>query len=276
MSSPRAEEQVNVSNRRIHPTALIDPSTEIEPDVVIGPYTIVGKNVRIGAGSVLHAHVVIEKNTLLGNNCEVFSGAIIGGPPQDVKYRDEDTYLEIGDNNTLRECVTIHRATGEGSTTRLGNQNMIMAYVHIGHNCQIGSHVTLASYVGISGHVTIEDHVNIGGLTGVHQGCWIGTLAMLGGFSKITQNMPPYMLVDGNPAKVYDINKIGLRRAGITAKVRNELRQAYKLLYRSSLNMSQALETIEEEIDKSPELEHLLKFIRSSRNGTDFRGHASE
>jgi len=265
-----------VVNNRIHPTAIIDPSAEIEPDVEIGPYSIIGKNVQIGAGTILHAHVTIEQNTRLGSNCEIFTGAIIGGPPQDVKYRNEDTFLVIGDNNTLRECVTIHRATGEGCATVLGNHNMFMAYVHIGHNCHIGSHVTLASYVGVSGHVTIEDHVNIGGLTGVHQGCWIGMLAMLGGFSKITQNMPPYMLVDGNPARVYDINKIGLRRFGITAKVRNELRQAYKLLYRSSLNMSQALETIEEEIDKSPELEHLLQFIRSSRNGRDFRGHNPE
>lgn len=262
-----------VSKWRIHPTAILDSSAEIEPDVEIGPYCVVGQNVKIGTGTILHPHVVIEQNTVLGRGCKVFSGAIIGGPPQDFKYQDEATSVIIGDNTTLRECVTIHRATGEGCVTRIGSENMIMAYAHVGHNCDIGNHVTLASYVGISGHVTLEDHVNIGGLTGVHQGCRIGTLTMLGGFSKITQNIPPYMLADGNPAKVYDINKIGLRRANIVPKVRNELRQTYKLLYRSNLNMSQALETIEEEIDKSPELEHLLKFIRSSRNGKDFRGN---
>jgi len=261
-----------VSKSRIHPTAILDTSAEIEPDVEIGPYCVIGRNVRIGTGTVLHPHVVIEENTILGSGCKVFSGAIIGGPPQDFKYKDEATHVVIGDNTTLRECATIHRATGEGCVTRIGSENMIMAYAHVGHNCDIGDHVTLASYVGISGHVTLEDHVNIGGLTGVHQGCRIGTMTMLGGFSKITQNIPPYMLADGNPAKVYDINKIGLRRANIVPKVRNELRQTYKLLYRSNLNMSQALETIEEEIDKSPELEHLLKFIRSSRNGKDFRG----
>ena len=264
------------NERRIHPTAIIHPTAEIEADVEIGPYCIVGKQVRIGAGTVLHGHATIQENTFLGKECVIFSGAILGGPPQDHKYQDEDTYVIIGDRTTIRECVTIHRATGEGCVTRIGDENMLMAYAHVGHNCDIGHHVTLASYVGISGHVSIEDHVNIGGLTGVHQGCRIGTLTMLGGFSKITQNIPPYMLADGNPAKVYDINKIGLRRASIVPKVRNELRQAYKLLYRSNLNMSQALETIEEEIDKSVELEHLLKFIRSSRNGKDFRGNNAE
>lgn len=272
----RLGERPIVTESLIHPSAVIDPSAEIEPGVSIGPFCVVGKNVRLGSGTVLHPHAVIEHNTRVGSYCEIFPGAIIGGRPQDLKYNDEDTYLEIGDFNTLRECVTIHRATGEGNVTRLGSHNMIMAYVHIGHNCQIGSHITLASYAGVSGHVDIEDHVNVGGLTGIHQGCRIGTLAMLGGFSKITQNIPPYMLVDGNPAREYDINKIGLRRAGISPKVRGELKQAYRLIYRSNLNMSQALDTIEEEIDKSPELDHLIQFIRSSRNGKDFRGHNSE
>jgi UDP-N-acetylglucosamine acyltransferase len=270
-----AREQATVT-RRIHPTAIIDETAEIDLDVEIGPFCIVGPHSKIGAGTVLHAHAIVQQNTHLGRNCQVFGGAIIGGPPQDYKFQNETSYLRIGDNNTLRECVTIHRATGEGCETRLGDDNMIMAYAHIGHNCDIGSHVTVASYVGISGHVHIEDHVNIGGLTGVHQGCRIGTLAMLGGFSKITQNILPYMLVDGNPAKVYDINKIGLKRSGITANVRNELRQAYKLIYRSNLNMSQALEAIEETIEKSPEMDHLLKFVRNSRNGKDFRGVNSE
>ncbi len=261
-----------MSNSNIHPSAIIDSTAEIHPEVEIGPYCVIGRSVKIGAGTVLHPHVVIEHNTRIGAGCRIFSGAIIGGPPQDFKYQDEDTCVVIGNNTTLRECVTIHRATGEGTVTSIGNDTMIMAYAHVGHNCEVGNHVTLASYVGISGHVTVEDHVNIGGLTGVHQGCRIGTLSMIGGFSKVTQNIPPYMLADGIPAKVYDINKIGLRRAGLLPKVRNELRQTYKLLYRSNLNMSQAMETIEEEIEKSSELEHLLKFIRSSRDGKNFRG----
>jgi UDP-N-acetylglucosamine acyltransferase len=208
-----------VTEALIHPSAVIDASARVENGVEIGPFCVVGRNVTLGAGTVLHAHAIVEQNTRIGRNCEIFPGAIVGGRPQDLKYKNEETFLDIGECNILRECVTIHRATGEGNVTKLGSHNMIMAYVHIGHNCHIGSYITLASYAGISGHVEIEDHVNVGGLTGIHQGCRIGTLAMLGGFSKITQNIPPYMLVDGNPAREYDINKIGLRRAGISPKV---------------------------------------------------------
>lgn len=265
-----------VSETLIHPTAIIDPSATIGANVQIGPYCIVGRNVTIGDGTVMHAHAIIEPFTRVGKNCEVFSGAILGGRPQDIKYHGEETYVEIGDNNVIREFVTIHRATGEGCVTHVGSNNMIMAYVHIGHNCNIGSYITLASYAGISGHVEIEDYVNVGGHTGIHQGCRIGTLAMLGGYSRIHTNILPYMLVSGIPEKEIDINKIGLRRAGITSKVRGELKQAYRLIYRSNLNMTQALETIEIEIEESPELNHLIQFIRSSRNGKDFRGNNAD
>jgi UDP-N-acetylglucosamine acyltransferase len=276
LPSSQPGETRTVTERIIHPTAIIDPTAEIGEGVNIGAYCIVGKNSRIGDFTVMYPHSIVEENTTIGKHCEIFSGAILGGRPQDVKYDNEPTYLEIGDYNTLREYVTIHRATGEGCVTRVGSHNLIMAYVHIGHNCCIGSNITLASYAGISGHVEIEDYVNVGGLTGIHQGCRIGTLAMLGGFSRISTNIPPYMLVSGIPEKEYDINKIGLRRAGISPKVRGELKQAYRLIYRSNLNMTQALETIEVEIEKSPELDHLIQFIRSSRNGKDFRGHNSE
>jgi UDP-N-acetylglucosamine acyltransferase len=265
-----------VTERTIHPTAIIDPTAELGEGVNIGAYCIVGKNSRIGDHTIMYPHSIVEENTTIGKHCEIFSGAILGGRPQDIKYANEQTFLEIGDYNILREYVTIHRATGAGCTTRVGSHNLIMAYVHIGHNCCIGSHITLASYAGISGHVEIEDYVNVGGLTGIHQGCRIGTLAMLGGFSRISTNIPPYMLVSGIPEKEYDINKIGLRRAGISSKVRGELKQAYRLIYRSNLNMTQALETIEVEIEKSPELDHLIQFIRSSRNGKDFRGHNAD
>jgi UDP-N-acetylglucosamine acyltransferase len=265
-----------VSEARIHPTAVIHPSAVVESGAEVGPYCILGKNVRVGAGTVLHAHVIIEQNTTVGRDCQIHGGAIIGGPPQDSKFKNEESFLTIGDGNIIREFVTIHRATGEGNLTRLGNHNMLMAYAHIGHNCDIGNHVTLASYVGISGHVTIEDSAFVGGMAGIHQFCRIGTLVMIGGLSGVVQDIPPYMLANGRPARVYDINKIGLRRAGISIKVRNELREAYKLLYRSNLNMSQALETIAEEIESSPELEHLLEFIHSSRNGKNMRGNADD
>ncbi|HZT43413.1 MAG TPA: acyl-ACP--UDP-N-acetylglucosamine O-acyltransferase [Chthonomonadaceae bacterium] len=258
---------------KIHPTAVIDPTAEIEPGAEIGPYCIVGKESRIGAGTVLHAHVVVEQNTTIGRDCQIFTGTILGGPPQDLKYKGEKSYVIIGNGNIIRECVTIHRSTGEGSVTRLGDENMIMAYAHIGHNCLIGSHITIASYVGISGHVTIEDYANFGGICGVHQHCRIGTLAMVGGMSGVSQDVPPYMLSRGIPARVFDVNVRGLRRAGVSAKVRSDLRQAYKLLYRSDLNGTQALEAIEEEIEMSPELNHLLEFIRGTRNGYGGRGN---
>lgn len=264
-----------VADARIHPSAIIDPSADIDSDVIIGPFCIVGENVSIRSGTVLHPSVHILQNTRIGLNCQIFSGAVIGGPPQDHKFKNEGTYVEIGDDNILREFVTIHRATGAGQVTRVGCNNMVMAYAHIAHNCEIGNRVTIASYVGISGHVTVEDGVNFGGSSGIHQFCRIGTLAMVGGMSGINKDVPPYMMVSGLPAQVIDVNVRALRRAGIPAKVRGEVRAAYKLLYRSNLNQSQALQAIEEEIEPSPELEHLLNFIRNTRDGTNGRGNSA-
>jgi UDP-N-acetylglucosamine acyltransferase len=262
-----------VTDLRIHPTSIVHDTAEIEKDVTIGPFCVVGENVTISSGSVLHPNVHILQNTRIGRNCQVFSGAVIGGPPQDHKFRNEPTYVVIGDDCILREYVTIHRATGEGKETRIGCQNMIMAYAHIGHNCEIGDRVTIASYVGISGHVTVEDGVNFGGNSGVHQFCRIGTLAMVGGMSGINKDLPPYMMASGLPAQVIDVNVRGLRRVGVATKVRQQIRTAYKLLYRSNLNQSQALEAIEEELEPSAELEHLVKFIRNSREGSNGRGN---
>jgi len=259
----------------IHPSACIAASAEVHPGVSIGPFCVVGENVSLGTGTVLHPNVLILQNTRIGSNCQIFSGAVIGGPPQDHKFKNEDTYVEIGDDNILREYVTIHRATGEGEITRIGCNNMVMAYAHIAHNCAIGDHVTIASYVGISGHVTVESGVNFGGNSGIHQFCRIGTLAMVGGMSGINKDVPPYMMVSGIPAQVIDVNVRALRRANIPSKVRGELRAAYKLLYRSNLNQSQALQAIEEEIEASPELEHLLSFIRNTRDGSNGRGNTA-
>lgn len=258
---------------KVHETAVIHPTADIDSDVEVGPYCVVGPEVFIGSGTRLHAHVVIEGQTYIGRKCEIHSGAVIGGAPQDLKYKNEPSSVSIGDGNILREFVTIHRATGEGNVTSIGDYNMVMAYAHIAHNCEIGSHITIASYVGISGHVTVEDFANFGGICGVHQYCRIGKLAMIGGMSGVVQDIPPYMLAAGRPAKVYDVNVRGLRRSGIVPNVRAELREAYKLIYRSNLNVSQALEAIEEEIEPSPELDHLVKFIRSTKNGYGGRGN---
>lgn len=251
----------------IHPSAIVDASAEIGEGIEIGPYCIIGKNVRIGDGSRLASHVVIETNTTIGQNCTILSGAVLGGAPQDYKFKGEPTYLKIGDNNIIREYVTLHRASGEGNATTIGDNNMFMAYCHVGHNCTLGNCITMANTVGISGHVVVEDKVVFGGIVGVHQNVRIGKLAMIGGFSKILQDVPPFAMVEGRPTRVYDLNKIGLRRNGVGPQERAGIRMAYKLLYRSNLNTAQALEAIERDVEPSPELEYLLNFIRSIRKG---------
>ena len=256
----------------IHPSAIIHPTAVLEPGVKIGPFCVVEKDTHLGADTVLHPNVTIQKYTRIGRECEIHQGTVLGGPPQDTKFKGEKSFLEIGDKNCIREFVTIHRASGEGETTRVGNSNMFMAYSHIGHNCEIGSHITMASYCGVSGHVTIDDSANISGLVGIHQFCRIGTLAMIGGVSGVVKDIPPYMIANGQRASVIDININGLRRAGVSPKVRGELRIAFKLLNRAGLNQSQALSAILAEIPTSPELELLLNFIRQSREGFNGRG----
>ena len=251
----------------IHPTALIDAGAQIGEGVSVGPYCIVGPNVQIGDGTKLAPHVVIESNTTIGSECTILSGAVIGGAPQDKKFHGEASYVKIGDNNILRECVTIHRASGDGECTVLGDNNMLMAYCHVGHNCKLGNSITMANYVGISGHVHVEDKVVFGGFVGVHQKVRIGKLAMIGGMSKVVQDVPPFAIVDGRPTKVCDLNVIGLRRSNVTPNVRSEIRMAYKLLYRSNMNLTQALEAISKEIEPSEELQYLVDFLRSVRQG---------
>jgi len=258
---------MGVISTEIHPTAIVHHTAELGENVRIGPYSVIGAETRIGDGSRIESNVVIEPWVQIGRNCHIMSGAVLGGVPQDHKFAGERSYLIIGDNNIIREFVTIHRASGEDKATVLGNDNMIMAYCHIGHNCSIGSGVTMANMVGISGHAVVEDKVVFGGLVGVHQMVRIGKLAMVGGFSKVVQDIPPFMLADGRPMKVYGLNTIGLRRNGVPPKVREGLKQAYKLLYRSCLNVSQALEMIENEIEPSAELDYLLQFIRNVRFG---------
>jgi UDP-N-acetylglucosamine acyltransferase len=252
---------------RIHTTAVIDPSSEIAEDVEIGPYCVIAGSVKIGHGTHIHPHVVIEEHTSIGAECEIWPGSVLGGLPQDRKFQGEISHLIIGDKNIIREAVTIHRAQGEGKETRLGDDNLIMAYSHIGHNCSIGSHITMANMVGVAGHVTIEDRVTVGGFVGIHQFARIGMLAMLGGYSKVTQDVPPFMIADGRPCDVIDLNIVGLRRNGVSARTRTDLKVVYKLLYRSNMNVSQALDTIEVEVPVSPERDQIIEFVRSIRDG---------
>lgn len=258
---------------QIHSTSIVHPTAEIADDVEIGPYSVVGEEVKIGRGTHLHSHVVVEKYVHIGEACDVWSGTVLGGIPQDRKFKGERSYLIIGNSNVIRECSTLHRAAGLGEETRIGNNNLIMAYSHIGHNCQIGDNITMANMVGISGHSIIEDRVTIGGFVGIHQFTRIGRLAMLGGYSKVVRDVPPYMMADGRPATVLDLNVVGLRRAGVSHATRMDLKHAYKLLYRSNTNVSQALDLIEAETPSSPERDYLLDFIRKIPGGYGGRQH---
>lgn len=255
----------------IHPTAIVDPTAVIGEGVRIGAYTIVGPHCEVGDRTILGPHVVLENLVTLGADCEVRSGAVLGGPPQDHKFKGEATRVRIGDRSHIREFVTIHRSTGEGEATTVGDDCLVMAYVHIGHNCHVGSHVMLSSYAGLAGHITVEDHVVVGGMVGLHQFVRIGRLAMVGGYSKVVQDVPPFMLADGRPADILELNVRGLRRAGLTPSTRAALRQAYKLLYRSNMNTSQALSAIAEEIEPNPELDSLVEFIQRMNTGTSGR-----
>jgi len=259
--------------QNIHPTAIIHPGAELAHGVFVGPFAVIQNDVQIGESTRIESHVVIEPGSRIGSGCHVGPGAVIGGPPQDHKYKGERSLVTIGNNNVIREFVTMHRAVGDGVATTVGNDNFFMAYSHVGHNCEIGDNNTFSSYVGLSGHVLVESHTVFGGMVGVHQFCRIGKMAMIGGCSKVNQDIPPFMLADGNPCRVIDLNTIGLRRHGVPPAVRTVLRQTYKLLYRGNLNLSQALERIEEDLEPCDELNYMLNFLRSTQGGYGGRGN---
>lgn len=251
----------------VHPTALVDPTAQLDEDVWIGPYCIIEGGTRIGSGTILEAYVIIKRGTTIGARCRILPHVTLGHEPQDVKFRGEESFLRIGNDNILREMVTIHRATGDGEATVIGDHNLLMAYVHIGHNCVVGNNTMISNSTGISGHVTIEDKVVIGGFAGVHQFVHIGKVAMIGGLSKVVQDVPPFCTCDGRPAKIHGLNIRGLRRNGVPPEERNQVSSAFKLLYRSGLNTSQALERIHAEIPKSVTLNYFLDFVERVREG---------
>lgn len=251
---------------QIHPTAVIHPSATVAEDVVIGPYAVVGERAFIDRGTRLGAHAVVEAFTTLGRDCQVFSGAVVGGVPQDLKFQGEESYCVIGDRNVIREHATVNRATAEGDVTRIGNDNLIMAGVHVAHDCQIGNGVVIANGVSLAGHVIVEDLAVIGGMTGLHQFIRVGRMAMVGAMSRLSQDVPPFMLTEGSPPRVYGLNAVGLRRKGVPPEARAQLKKAYKLLYRSGLSVGQAIAEIGK-LDPSPELRHLIAFLQSSERG---------
>ncbi|HEY3490849.1 MAG TPA: acyl-ACP--UDP-N-acetylglucosamine O-acyltransferase [Candidatus Deferrimicrobiaceae bacterium] len=256
----------------IHPTAIIDPGAEVGKEVSVGPYVVIGPNVTIGDGCSIGSHAVVESHARLGRNVKVSSFASIGAPPQDLKYRGEETWVEIGDDVIVREYATINRGTvtGEG-ITRVGSNSMIMAYVHIAHDCQVGSRVIMANAATLAGHVHIEDGAFIGGLSAVHQFVSIGTLAIVGGMSGISQDVPPYVKAvaarQGRNRSLFGLNVIGLQRAGMSAEAIDLLKKAYRVIFRSELPLKDALMKAEAEIEQSAEVRRLIGFIRSSKRG---------
>ena len=251
----------------IHPTAVIDAKAQLGPACEIGPYCVIGEHVELGPGCRLHSHVVIDGHTRLGKGNEVFPFASLGLKTQDLKWQGGLTCTEIGDNNTFREYVTIHSATGDGEVTTVGSNNHILAYAHIAHNVRLGNHIIMSNVATLAGHITVEDHAVIGGLAAVHQFCRIGTLSMIAGCAKVVQDVPPYMIVDGNPAECRATNKVGMERNGVSAEAQNALRRAYKILIRDGLTIPNALARIESELPPLPEVKHLVEFVRGSERG---------
>jgi UDP-N-acetylglucosamine acyltransferase len=251
----------------IHPTAAIHPKARIGDGCIIGPYCVIGENVVLGPRCRLHSHVVIDGHTKLGQENEIFPFASLGLKTQDLKWKGGITHTEIGDQNTFREYVTVHSATGDGETTIIGSHNHILAYSHIAHNVRLGNDIIMSNVATLAGHVTVEDYAVIGGLTAIHQFCRVGRMAMTGGCSKIVRDVPPFMLADGNPAETVTINKVGLERNKISAEAQAALRQAYKILFRDGLTIPNALARIEQELPKLSEIDYLVKFVRSSDRG---------
>ena len=251
----------------IHQTAIIDAGAELAADVQVGPYTVIGPDVRIGAGTVIGPHVVIQGPTTIGRDNRIFQFASVGEACQDKKYRGEPTALEIGDNNVIREHVTIHRGTiQDQGLTRIGNNNLLMVGVHVAHDCMIGNDNIFANTCGIAGHAHVGDGVILGGMTGIHQFCRIGSYAMTSGCSLVLKDVPAYVMVGGNPAAARSMNFEGMRRRGWSAEVIGQLRQAYKIVYRQGNTLEQALAELDA-LPQGPELRLFIDSLRSSERG---------
>jgi UDP-N-acetylglucosamine acyltransferase len=252
---------------KIHPTAVIDPAAQIGADCEIGPYCVIGAKVELGPECWLQHHVSLNGPSKIGRGNRFFAFSSIGQQTQDLKYAGEPTHLEVGDGNGFREFVTVHRGTAPGSVTRIGSGGNFLAYSHIAHDCVVGNNVIFSNNGTLAGHVEVGDHAIIGGLTAIHQFCRIGAYALTGGCSKIVQDVPPYMIADGNPAKVRSYNKVGLERQGFGEEAQRVIKEAYRLIYRSNLNLQQAVEQIRADLPETPELTLLVEFVTNSPRG---------
>jgi len=251
----------------IHLTANVEPTAHRGADVAVGPYAIVGPHVTVGERTSIAAHVVIERNTRIGAGVKVGYGTIIGNDPQDLKYKGEETWVEIGDGTIIREYCTINRGTTATGKTAIGQRCFIMTYVHIAHDCVIGNDVILANGIQMAGHVSVEDRAIVSGLVPIHQFVRIGTYAFVGGGSRVNQDVPPFTKAVGNPVHLYGLNSVGLQRAGFSPDVKLALKRAYRLLFNSDLTVSQGIARARMELPQVPEVEKFLSFIEASQRG---------
>ncbi|GAC1393671.1 MAG: acyl-ACP--UDP-N-acetylglucosamine O-acyltransferase [Vulcanimicrobiaceae bacterium] len=246
----------------IHPTAIVHPNAHIERGVEIGPFCLVGEHVRIGTGTILQAHVVVNGWTTIGQDSHIYPFATIGSSSQDRKYKGERAYTTIGNRTVLREYVSIQRATGEEETTSIGDDCLLLAYVHIAHNCRVGNGVTMSNLAQLAGHVEVGDYAGIGGMVGMHQFVRVGKYGFVGGYTKLARDLPPFFLCEGNPAKAYGLNSAGLKRAGFSAEDMAELKRFYKLIYGSKRNLSQAIEEMQATVTSEAGRE-LIAFLQA-------------
>lgn len=254
----------------IHPSALIDPDARIGQDVEIGPWAVIGPQVTIGDGSRIAARATLERNVRLGQRVQVGIGAVLGGDPQDLKYRGEETWVEIGDDTVIREYATINRGTAHSITTKVGRHCFIMSYVHLAHDCELADHVMISNGTQLAGHVHVDDHAIISGLCAIHQFVRIGRHSFIGGASRVPQDVPPFVRAVGNPLKLFGLNSVGLQRSGFDENVLRELKRAYRFCFRSDLNLSQGVEQARAEVELVPEVQQFLEFIEASRRGVGF------
>ena len=251
----------------LHPTAIVHPGADIGKSVEVGPYCIIGDHVSIGARTILQAHVVVNGWTEIGEDCLLYPFSTVGAASQDRKYAGERAFTRIGNRTILREYVSIQRATGQDEVTAVGDDCLFLAYVHIAHNCILRNGITMSNLAQLAGHVHIDDYVTIGGQTGVHQFTRVGRHAMLGGMSKVTKDVPPFFLVEGNPCEPYGLNSVGLRRAAFSVEERNEIKRFYKLLYNPKLNVSQAIEAMKAQVTTEPGREIIAFLEAPSQRG---------
>lgn len=252
----------------IHPTAIIDPKADIDSNVDVGPHSIIGENVQIGSGTVVGPHVVIQPYVEIGPDCHIFQFASIGAVPQALKFEGEETYVKIGRGTVIREFVTINRGTGfGGGITEVGEENFLMAYVHIAHDCKTGRKAILANNATLAGHIILEDFVTVGGLVAIHQFVRIGNYAYVGGKSAVVKDIPPYVIAAGDRAKLHGLNSVGLKRHGFSQETLSLLKKAYRIIFRIGLTLNEAIERVKAEVEQVPEVKDLIRFIKSSKRG---------